>query len=487
VTYNAKTKEYTSIQDVFVFQLRDPFYKYCSATGAGLKTAMAGVVSKFYIQCQDVFGDPADNARFSVLISGNVDMTPTPFSVGTGLYQCEYTPVKVGTYTVNIKVGRGGAQDLIAGVDDNPDNDDHEFSLGTSVGTPGTLAVAPGPTSPPGSVAEGEFLTLSTAGVAAGFTITAQDQFGNRRPGGDSISALMQLWDQSIDKPVSDVDPNTGSVTDNSDGSYAVSYSITRAGMYQLDIQFAGNGGAGSPYALLVSSGPADIEMTYVYGQLLTVNAGSPSLIYVQTRDGFGNNIIADPTEFPFGTENIEFELCLSVPKENFKSPDTCGGGEEELGVGIEVFYSVGPDGEQNNTKTGTPYYGLYMIQLNPFNSNEYVPRVSKVSVYIHAYVWIHTNTHIRAGHLTYFKRKKSLAKVFLLQFELFDALHWTANSKKTCVLLQKTRMLLQKTCVLLQKTCVLLQKTRVLLRKTCVLLQKTCVLLHTLPCKHAS
>jgi hypothetical protein len=360
-----------------VFQLRDPYYKYCSATGVGLKTAMAGVLSKFYIQCRDAFLDPADNARFSVLISGSVDMTPSPFSVGTGLYQCEYTPVKVGQYTVNIKVGRGGSQDLIAGVDDSPDNDEHEFNFWNNVGTPGTLTVSPGPTSPPGSVAQGEFLTLSTAGVASGFIITAQDQFGNRRPGGDSISALMQLWDQSIDEPVADLDPNTGSVTDNSDGSYSVAYSITRAGMYQLDVQFAGTSGAGSPYALLVSSGPAEIAMTYVYGQLLTVNAGSPSLIYVQTRDGFGNNIIADPATFPSGTETIEFELCLSVPADKFKSPDTCGGGELELGVGIEIFYSVGPDGQQNNSRTGTPYYGLYMIQLNPFNSNEYTPRVS--------------------------------------------------------------------------------------------------------------
>ena len=47
-------------------QLRDPYYKYCSATGAGLYGAVAGVSTPFYIQCRDAFGDPANTASFQV-------------------------------------------------------------------------------------------------------------------------------------------------------------------------------------------------------------------------------------------------------------------------------------------------------------------------------------------------------------------------------------------------------------------------------------
>ena len=57
-------------RDLFVFQLRDPFYKYCSATGSALTAGVAGVQSIVYLQCKDAFMEPADSASFAVKISG---------------------------------------------------------------------------------------------------------------------------------------------------------------------------------------------------------------------------------------------------------------------------------------------------------------------------------------------------------------------------------------------------------------------------------
>ena len=76
--------------------------------------------------------------------------------------------------------------------------------------------------------------------------------------------------------------PETGSVLDNKDGSYAVSYRITKAGLYQHAITLAGTVGAGTPIFLSVSSDIADISRTYVYGSLLSLETGKASTVYIQ-------------------------------------------------------------------------------------------------------------------------------------------------------------------------------------------------------------
>ena len=129
----------------------------------------------------------------------------------------------------------------------------------------------------------------------------SRDAFANRRPGGDSISVLNRLWAcKGIDvTDRKDADeclrvgqehfpnrtPETGTVTDNSDGSYSTSYLITCAGQYSLAIAFSGTFGAGSPYILTVVTDVADKSLTYVYGKLKGIAAGVASELYVQTRD----------------------------------------------------------------------------------------------------------------------------------------------------------------------------------------------------------
>jgi len=395
-------------KELYVFQLRDPFYKHCSATGSALTSAMAGVRSVFYLQCMDSFEDPADGASFKVDISGPVGMIPGIVSLGDGKYSCSYTPVKVGSYSLSIYVGRGGSkfQDLITGLDSEPSNTvlDGEFQklctyedAGVECKTaqnPYTLTVVPGPTSPDVTLALGSYMTLSTAGVAADFVITAKDAFGNRRPGGDTISALMGLWackdiDTSDQQGVNeclrvgapqfpDRSPETGTVSDNSDGSYSTSYLITCAGKYALSIEFSGTLGAGSPYILTVVTDVADKSLTYVYGKLKGIAAGVASELYVQTRDRYGNPVRANPDLFPIGevnggTESIKFQVCKNVGSDTTAG---CGGGEEYTAVGVTISYSVGPDKKSTDSVTGDPYYGLYQIVFFPFDAEPVQPRI---------------------------------------------------------------------------------------------------------------
>ena len=139
--------------------------------------------------------------------AGPVDIIPGILNLGNGQYSCAFTPVKVGSYTLTIKVGRGGTdfQDIITGFDLQPTNSLHEFQelcIYDVDGMPScranpnpyTLLISPGATSPKVTTAVGDSLSLSTAGVMNNFVITAKDSFGNRRPGGDAVSVLMELW-----------------------------------------------------------------------------------------------------------------------------------------------------------------------------------------------------------------------------------------------------------------------------------------------------
>ena len=305
-----------------------------------------------------------------------VDIGPSALSLGDGKYQCEYTPVRASSaYVITIKVGRGGSayRDVIGGVDFDPTDSEHDYigyynTLGVKNPNPYSLKVAPGPTDPLRSVATGSFLSVSTAGVVGSFTITAQDQFTNRRPGGDNINVLLTQWNMEAQMPLQpDQVPKSGTVSDNSDGSYGVSYTVTVGGMYHLAISFSGVVGADTPTYLQVRTAVADVSSTIVFGALQDVTAGSSHEVFVQTRDKYGNNLLVDPEDDPSGGEQVGLEVCLSQGSDDSKA---CRGGQLELNVGITVEYSVGPNGASTNG--AVPFYGMYRIIFFPFVPGDY-------------------------------------------------------------------------------------------------------------------
>jgi len=120
-TYDSTTKTFGELSDTYLYQMRDPFYKYCAATGSGLRSAKAGVPAHFYIKCYDIFGLDPSTAKFKVdiegdVIAGGARINPTPFSLATpGLYKVEFTLLKVGAYRITVSVGRGG-NDFMEGI-----------------------------------------------------------------------------------------------------------------------------------------------------------------------------------------------------------------------------------------------------------------------------------------------------------------------------------------------------------------------------------
>uniref|UniRef100_A0A7S0H9N7 Uncharacterized protein n=1 Tax=Hanusia phi TaxID=3032 RepID=A0A7S0H9N7_9CRYP len=379
---------FTELNDLNEFPLADPFYKFCSATGQGLTRAVAGVTSKIYLQCQDSFRRPADGARFRIeLVSaGSPSLSISPVGLGQGMYEGSYTPVNSGSFLLSIFVGRGGAehQSLIEGYDANPSNSLHEFQLLANRTNPNpfSLLVAAGTTDALVSTSSGSFLTLTTAGVASSFMLTAKDKHGNLSPGGDIVSVIMTLWDPARQTALEpDLKPETAAISDNSDGSYHVAYRITRAGAYRLSLSVNGQEGMGSPLLLEVASSPADPLRSYVFGDFSNIRTGVSSSLFVQTRDALGNPLRVDRALAPAGSENITFEFCTSVGLQD--ESVTCEGGSVDLNVGISVEYGISPDGYSSNRSTGMPNYGLYRITYFPFNDGLVYPQVRHGPVYV--------------------------------------------------------------------------------------------------------
>jgi hypothetical protein len=190
------------------------------------------------------------------------------------------------------------------------------------------------------------------------------DALQNRRPGGDSVSALMFLSGDYTSLP------GTGTITDKSDGSYHVSYMFTRAGPYQMQLTVSDTLAASSPYPLIVFPGPTSIAHTYGYGYLAAAAAGEYSTIYVQTRDSYGNFAVVDVTQFPNGIESIGFSLC-SYTVASANQTSACRGSNIETDVSVSYSYGVGPGG-QVDPDTGAPYPGLYQIIFFPFNDGSF-------------------------------------------------------------------------------------------------------------------
>ena len=169
-------------------------------------------------------------------------------------------------------------------------------------------------------------------GIAAEFTISAVDSYLNRRPGGEDISVIMDDLERDDDIP------RAGKVTDNSDGTYTVTYSITVSSTYSMSITFNSILAAGSPIPFAVRARQAHVPFTYAYGNFLKVMTGRTHTIFVQTRDRYGNYISTDPDEVPLGSDIVRLEYCASVGLTcEGKEGCVCNDGEANPDVAIEV------------------------------------------------------------------------------------------------------------------------------------------------------
>jgi len=114
------------------------------------------------------------------------------------------------------------------------------------------MSVQPAPTCASKSNVRGQGLTSATAGVPSMFTIQSNDQYFNERGvGGDLYVVRLQVGGPTFGCQEIGTCPIVyGTVIDNGDSSYSVTYNITRRGTYNVVTSLAKPGGLTATYYL---------------------------------------------------------------------------------------------------------------------------------------------------------------------------------------------------------------------------------------------
>merc|ERR1719181_1078872 len=149
-----------------------------------------------------------------------------------------------------------------------------------------TLQIMPSVTCASQSTANGDQLSLRTAGVAASFTIQAKDAYENTRED-TSASFTVDLFG-SGGSPIY----NGGvSGATASSGNYIASYTAENAKVYDLFVKYGSENVKGSPFTTTIKPSNTCGTKSTIQGTGLTAASISPSksAFTIQARDQYGN------------------------------------------------------------------------------------------------------------------------------------------------------------------------------------------------------
>eukprot|EP01128_Nolandella_sp_AFSM9_P007577 TRINITY_DN41_c0_g1_i1.p1 TRINITY_DN41_c0_g1~~TRINITY_DN41_c0_g1_i1.p1 ORF type:complete len:1432 (-),score=481.49 TRINITY_DN41_c0_g1_i1:80-4375(-) len=246
------------------------------ASGPGLSEAVAGEENPFDVQVRDRFDNDIKEGGTEVAAKLVNDETGEEIPVvvvdnGDGTYHATYPGVeKAGSYTLTPTVTGDNVKDApftVTVKHGNPDGSKFTWEeLSDNFAEDGTNTLA--------------------AGQTETFKVVSRDSFGNQiSAGGLALAGKSDLGDVAI--------------ADNSDGSYTVSYTPTKAGTFPTSVLLddAAIGGHANPFNVVVKS--AGASAANFKWEDLTVNeegnnvvvAGEPESFKVIAYDEFDNRV----------------------------------------------------------------------------------------------------------------------------------------------------------------------------------------------------
>jgi len=252
-----------------------PSAEHTFCRGDGIHGGKAGDLAPVTLQSMDSCGNRVTTGGAPVAgfltYQGEGGGTPVPVAVtdnNNGTYGLDYLPEKAGTYLLDVKIGDKSVKDA-----------------------PFTITIEAGAFDPlnfdwEGLELDAEGRRVLVAGNTDAFKVGAKDAYGNPlKNGGLSVAGSIS---GPSDVPVS--------VSDNSDGSYALSYTPFKAGNYELLVDVdgtpIGGGKNPNPCKLLVIAANADGAHSIASGPgLVEASVGGENKFSVQARDAFDNNV----------------------------------------------------------------------------------------------------------------------------------------------------------------------------------------------------
>jgi hypothetical protein len=281
----------------------------CVATGDLGTDAVAGTLRVFQVQLRDVYSNNIVNVDPSAAIVAAQFTNPSlavPITITyteAGVYSCSYNATVTGSYTLDILV------------------------LGAAIANGNTpVQVVAAPAYPPYCMAQGESLTVATAGALVSFSIYLYDVFNNSIP--PTILAPVVSVTTPTEQTV-DVTP------DETQGIYTATYNITQSATYTVDITIGGVQIGTPPASLVINPAPLYVPNCIASGSTLIGTAGTQGAITLLQRDVFGNNI-KDYTQ----VTGVTFEMSLASDPTiiaNTSQPEQNGDGSYALSYAITL------------------------------------------------------------------------------------------------------------------------------------------------------
>jgi hypothetical protein len=140
------------------------------------------------------------------------------------------------------------------------------------------------------STVSGSVLSLATAGIAATFTVTARDEFGNAR---GCYGDLVGAWGAVLA-------PASASTSSCLGGVHVLTYlPAAAAGTHTLNVMAGENAVAGSPFSVTVVPGDANVSTSVLSGEEMSLaTAGVAASFSITAKDLYGSLHTAAPTRW---------------------------------------------------------------------------------------------------------------------------------------------------------------------------------------------
>jgi hypothetical protein len=200
------------------------------------------------------------------------------------------------------------------------------------------------------SVATGQALTLSTAGVQVTFTVSSKDAYENDRTKTDDMAWVALLYGSGGTPTVQ------GDVASSSPNVYKVSYTTTVAKNYELFAKYNNDNSHGSPFSMTTLPAMLCGSKSTVTGSGLTsAIVDSAAQFTVQARDEFAN---AKTTKFTSGEAAVTTYV-LSYHSYTSSNFDAQIDSHAAFGASQTVAYV---DGSSSNGR----YVGTYTVGSAP-------------------------------------------------------------------------------------------------------------------------
>jgi hypothetical protein len=255
--------------------------------GTGISIATAGIDQTFRIISKD---------RYSNLIHEKIHNVSGDITSNLLLERENITVLafasetSIGTFIVRYQTTKAGIYRLTASY--------YGVNL---IGVPASVSVVPGTTSAKEVIVYGEGLLSATVDLQSTFQISVADAFGNQRSvGGDIFMIVLSGgWTESADGDQRGIENFTTLSRDNNDGSYLITYLLTRSGVFNVHVSLfeksfnstiRNTPVIGSPFlGLMIKPGVLNGRITAVYGLSNSSKAEDPKIAHVQGKDSFGN------------------------------------------------------------------------------------------------------------------------------------------------------------------------------------------------------